>query len=459
MSAQQVRRNSMSWSISALSADLYELTMAAAYFENEIEAPASFELFVSAMPQKRGFLIAAGLERALDYLENLQFTDEDISYLRTLPVFRKVSAAFFDKLRHTRFEGTVHAMREGTPVFAGEPILRITAPLLQAQLVETTLLAILSFETMIASKAARVVEAARGRSAVEFGTRRAHGPEAGLYAARSAYLAGCGGTSNVLAGDRFGIPVVGTMAHSFVMAYVEESEAFTDFMHVFPDDAVLLLDTYDTMTALERMIHAKLRPKAVRMDSGDLLDLSKRIRARLDEAELGDVGIFATGDLDEYKVDRLLREGAPIDSFGVGTQLATSADHPALSCVYKLVNLQAGPAPHYRAKLSTDKLTYPSCKQVFRFRRDDGFLDHDLVASIEESAAGAEPLLFPVMRGGKRLEPSPPLTQLREECRAKVAQLPVELRELVPEEPYRVEISARLKTMLDNVRAWSGGPR
>jgi nicotinate phosphoribosyltransferase len=449
----------MSWSISALSADLYELTMAAAYFENDLDAPASFELFVSRMPDDRGFLVAAGLDRALDYLENLRFTDEDIAYLRTLPVFAHVGAEFFDKLRQTRFQGTVHAMREGTPVFAGEPLLRVTAPLLESQLVETTLLAIVSFETMIASKAARVVHAARGRSAVEFGTRRAHGPDAGLYAARAAYLAGCGGTSNVLAGARFGIPVVGTMAHSFVMAYVEESESFADFMRVFPDDAVLLLDTYDTMTALERMIAGNLRPRAVRVDSGDLLDLSRRIRARLDEAGMQNVGIFATGDLDEHKIQHLLNENAPIDSFGVGTQLATSADQPALSCVYKLVNLQAGPAPHYRAKLSTDKLTYPSCKQVFRFRKDSGELDHDLVASIEESVPGAEPLLFPVMRNGQRLEPSPTIAQLREECAGKIAQLPPELRQLVPTTRYRVEVSARLKAMLENVRSWSGGPR
>lgn len=449
----------MPWSISALSADLYELTMGAAYHENELDAPASFELFVSAMPKDRGYLVAAGLERALDFLENLKFTDDDVTFLRGLPVFSHVSAGYFEKLRETRFQGTVHAMREGTPAFAGEPILRITARLLEAQLVETTLLAIISFETMIASKAARVVEAAQGRGAVEFGTRRAHGPEAGLYAARSAYLAGCNGSSNVLAARLFGMPAVGTMAHSFVMAYVEEREAFADFMRVFPDNAVLLLDTYDTMNAVERLIASKLHPKAVRMDSGDLLDLSRRIRTRLDEADLHDVEIFATGDLDEYRIERLLAEGAPIDSFGVGTQLATSADHPALSCVYKLVNLQAGPAPHYRAKLSTDKLTYPSCKQIFRFRRDDGTLDHDLVASIEEPVEGAEPLLAAVMRKGRRLEPSPPLKQLRQECKAKVAELPAALRRLKPEEKYRVDISARLKAMLDNVRAWSGGPR
>src|SRR5881628_1636696 len=301
--------------------DLYELTMAAAYFENQFTAKASFELFVRSLPRERSFLLTAGLEQALEYLENVRFGEEEIEYLRRQPVFGHISDGFFDYLRDFRFTGEVWAVPEGTPVFGEEPLLRVTAPIIEAQIAETFLLSTLTFQTMIASKAARVVAAAEGRGVVEFGSRRAHGPEAGVLAARAAYIGGCTGTSNVNAGARFGIPTFGTLAHSFVMAYSDEEEAFRRFQQFFPDHSVLLVDTYDTLAAIEKIIHAGLRPKSVRLDSGDLVDLSRQVRRRLDQSGLAETRIFASGDLDEFVIADLLARGAQIDAFGVGTAL------------------------------------------------------------------------------------------------------------------------------------------
>jgi nicotinate phosphoribosyltransferase len=294
----------------ALLTDLYELTMAAAYFDNNFRAKASFELFVRSLPPERSYLVAAGLEQALDYLENVRFQESDIEYLRTQPVFRNVSREFFDYLRNFQFLGEIWAVREGTPIFADEPLLRVTAPIIEAQVVETYLLSIITFQTMIASKAARVVGAAQGRDVIEFGTRRAHGPEAGTLAARAAYIAGCKGTSNVDAGRRFGIPVFGTLAHSFIMAYEDEEEAFRKFEDVFPDNATLLIDTYDTLAAIDKIVNAGLRPKMVRLDSGNLIELSREVRRRLDERGLKETRIFATSDLDEHVITEMLARGA-----------------------------------------------------------------------------------------------------------------------------------------------------
>ncbi len=441
---------------SPLNTDLYELTMAAAYFEQGMEARASFELFVPALPPNRNYLIAAGLERALAYLESLQFQEHEVEYLRGHRAFRNVSNEFFDYLRKVRFEGDVWALPEGTPVFAAEPLLRITAPIIQAQLVETTLLSIIGFETMVASKAARVVDAAQGRGVVEFGGRHAHGPDAALFAARAAYLAGCAGTSNALAGCRFGIPTTGTMAHSFIMAYADEGQSFADFLEVFPDDAVLLLDTYDTLAGLERMIERGLRPRGVRLDSGDLASLAGQVRRRLDQAGLSEVKLFATGDLDEHKIQRLVAAGAPIDSFGVGTQLVVSADQPVLPCVYKLVEIESGSGPKHRAKLSQNKTTYPSCKQVYRFHNEDGSMDHDLLASVEDAAPDAEPLLMPCMRKGRLLHPAQPLHRVRDACAAMRASLPEHLRTLASQAAYPVEVTPMVQDMLETVRAWAG---
>lgn len=391
-----------------LTTDLYELTMAAAYFENGLHHRAIFELFVRKLPERRSYLIVAGLEQALDYLSTLRFTSDQIDYLRAHPSFKKVSLEFFDYLGEFRFTGDVWAMAEGTAAFGMEPLLRITAPIIEAQIVETFLLSTINFQTMIASKAARVVTAAQERGVVEFGTRRAHGAEAGLLAARAAYIGGCIGTSNVEAGHLFGIPTFGTLAHSFVMSFEDEDEAFRAFLKVFPETATVLVDTYDTIAAVKRLAR-DFGPTipAVRLDSGDLCELSKRVRKILDEAEMTATRIFASGDLNEYKIADLISRGAQIDSFGVGTELATSYDAPALSGVYKLAGLEENGHVSMRIKLSHDKATYPGPKQVWRLTDESGSYNQDIITLADEpnNRIGSwHPLLKRVMKEGRVVE-------------------------------------------------------
>jgi nicotinate phosphoribosyltransferase len=432
--------------------DLYELTMAAAYFENRFSARASFELFVRSLPQERSFLLTAGLEQALEYLEKVRFAEEEIEYLRRQPVFRHISDGFFDCLRDFRFTGEVWAVPEGTPVFGEEPLLRVTAPIIQAQVVETFLLSTLTFQTMIASKAARVVEAAEERSVVEFGSRRAHGPGAGLLAARAAYIGGCAGTSNVEAGRRFGVPVFGTMAHSFVMAYVKEEEAFQRFQQLFPEHGVLIIDTYDTLAAIEKIIQRKLCPTAVRLDSGDLLDLATRVRQRLDQAGLNQTRIFASGDLDEFTIADLLARGAPVDAFGVGTALATSKDAPTLGGVYKLVDLESKGGILYRAKFSEEKTTYPGPKQIFRFLDPAGTYRRDVIGRQCEEYSDAVCLLELVMRDGKRTAPSPSIENIQRRASEELRKIPATCRRLRDATPYPVTFSEDLVNLLATVR-------
>jgi len=376
--------------VNGLKTDLYQLTMAAAYFENGLREPATFELFVRTLPPRRSFLVAAGLEQALEYLANLRFRADEIDFLRGQPVFKNVSQEFFDFLKRLRFTGAVWAMPEGTVAFANEPLLRVTAPIIEAQLVETALLSIINHQTLVASKAARVVAAARRRPVIEFGTRRAHGFEAGLLGARAAYIGGCTGTSNVEAGHRFGIPIFGTLAHSFVMSFDQEEEAFRAFLRVFPDTATILVDTYDTIAAV-KLLARKFGPKipAVRLDSGDLASLSKQVRQILDDAGMPKTRIFTSGDLNEDRIAGLLDAGAPIDAFGVGTQLTTSYDSPALGGIYKLVSDVRGG----QIKLSRDKATYPHPKQVWR---NEEFTE-DVIAIDDEPPPGDSwrPLLIP----------------------------------------------------------------
>jgi len=437
---------------SALLTDLYELTMAAAYFENQFNPRASFELFVRSLPPERGYLLAAGLEQALDYLESLAFTDAEVDFLRRHPVFSHVGDAFFDYLRGLRFTGEVSAVPEGTVVFADEPLLRVTAPIIEAQIVETFLLTTLTFQTLVATKAARVVEAAGERGVVEFGTRRAHGPEAGVLAARAAYLGGCIGTSNVEAGQRFGLPTYGTVAHSFVMAYADEEESFRRFLRVFPEHAILLVDTYDTLAAVDRIIASGLRPKGVRLDSGNLVELSKEVRKRLDRGGLTQTQIFASGDLNEHAIAEMLAQGAAIDAFGVGTELATSKDAPALGAVYKLVAVHDGPESGSRGKLSEDKATYPSPKQVFRFLDANGSCDHDVVGRADEELPGSEPLLTRVMNGGRRLAPSPSLDGIRGRAKTNLERLPAPYRAFRNPAAYPVRFSRALEELQEEVR-------
>ena len=436
---------------SALLTDLYELTMAAAYFDSGMRPTATFELFVRRLPEHRSYLLAAGLEQALHYLENLRFTAEEIAFLRAQPVFRHVSSEFFDFLARFRFTADVWAVPEGTPVFPQEPLMRVTGPIIDAQIVETYLLAALSFPSLIATKASRIVEAAQGRAVVEFGTRRAHGPEAGILAARAAYVGGCVGTSNVEAGVRFGIPTMGTLAHSFVMAFEDELEAFRQMERIYPEHSILLIDTYDSIEAVDAIITAGLRPRGVRIDSGDMGALSKEVRAHLDRGGLRETTIFASGDLNEHSIAALIASGAPINAFGVGTELATSKDAPALSSVYKLVEVVHGHEHSYRLKLSRGKKTYPGAKQVYRYSLD-GVYHHDLVACQGERYPEAEPLLQCVMRDGRRVAPPPSLPNVQLYARECLARLPERFRRLKAADTYPVEVSGELQRLEEQER-------
>jgi nicotinate phosphoribosyltransferase len=434
---------------SALLTDFYQLTMLKSYFERGMNATAAFEFFVRKFPASRNFLVAAGLEQVLDFLQGLRFTEEELDWLEHRQGFggdfRKRAAAL-------RFTGDVDAMPEGTVFFPDEPILRVVAPLPQAQLVETRLVALLHFGTVVASKAARCVLAAPGKLLVDFGLRRAHGAEAGLLAARAAYLAGFSGSATVLAGKRFDIPLYGTMAHSYVQAHESETEAFLDFARGHPENTVLLIDTYDTEAAAEMVValvpqlrKEGIRVKAVRLDSGDLGEHARKVRAILDRGGCGDVGIFASGGLDEHELAKLA--GAPIDGFGVGTSLVTSSDAPGLDCAYKLQEY-AGVA---RRKRSEGKATWPGRKQVWRAFGNGGAIERDLLGLEAEQHAGT-PLLLPAMRAGRRIVPSPPLAEARRHALAELQRLPGRLRRLEHAEPqFRAEISPALRALADEV--------
>lgn len=436
---------------SGLWTDLYELTMAAAYWANDPQQQATFELFIRSLPPQRGYLIAAGLEPALAFLQAVRFSDADLEFLRRQPVFAQTPPAFFDALRRWRFSGSVWAMPEGTPVFANEPILRVTAPIIEAQIVETYLLATINFQTLIATKATRVVTAAAGRPVIEFGTRRAHGFEAGVLAARAAYIGGCAGTSNVESGRRYGIPIFGTLAHSFVMSFADEQEAFAAFLRQFPATATILVDTYDPLPAvaeLARRFAGKV--PAVRLDSGDLERLSRQVRHCLDAAGCASTRIFASGDLNEYRIRDLVAAGAPIDAFGVGTELATSADAPALGGVYKLVACGG----RDRLKLSSAKATHPGAKQVWRQRDAAGVYCADRISAADEAPPGADwlPLLEPVMKDGTPLRRAEPLAAVRDRAAAELARLPAAVRALDSPAQYPVGYSSVLEARQQEVR-------
>ncbi len=436
-------------SVHALTTDLYQLTMLQAYLEHGMQAPATFELFTRRLPPNRNFLIAAGLEAALDYLEHLRFEDADIEYLESLGRF---SSEFLDYLREFRFSGSVDALPEGTPFFANEPLLRVHATLPEAQLVETRLLNLVQLPTAVASKAARVVVAADGRAVIDFGLRHAHGADASLAASRAAYLAGVQATSNVAAGQTFGIPVAGTMAHSFVQAHDREREAFRHFMATFPT-AALLVDTYDVEAGMDTVIELVRdaggpAPTAVRLDSGDLAAHARRTRRQLDEAGMMQVQIIASGNLDEQEIARLITDGAPIDSFGVGAALAVSEDAPCLDVVYKLVAYDG----RGRMKLAAQKTTLPDPKQFFR-QFDGAAATHDVLGLADEQSEG-QPLLEPVMRNGKRLPASRrSLDEIRTHAERSLAMLPARLRSLEPATPpYRVEVSVALGEAAERTR-------
>ncbi|HHJ38338.1 MAG: nicotinate phosphoribosyltransferase [Methylothermaceae bacteria B42] len=425
---------------SVLLTDLYQLTMLQGYWREGMNDNAVFELFVRKFPPNRNFLIAAGLEQALDYLENLRFTEEECNFLQGTGFF---DSEFIDWLAQLTFTGDVDAMPEGTVFFPDEPILRVTAPLPQAQLVETRLINLLQFQTLIASKAARCVLAAPGKLLVDFGLRRAHGSEAGLLAARAAYLAGFTGTSNVLAGMEFSIPIFGTMAHSYIMAHDDELEAFRAFAHAQPNNVVLLIDTYDTLKAVDKVIalaeelkRENITIKAVRIDSGDLAALAKQVRQKLDHAGLDQIGIFASGDLDEYALKRFTHDNIPIGGFGIGTKLTTSNDVPYLNCAYKLQEY----ASIARRKVSKGKQTWPGRKQVYRRYDASGKIEKDIITLMNDPQEG-EALLQPVMKNGKRLQTPESLGAIRERTAYNLEALPSGLQTLDQTTQYPVEIS------------------
>jgi nicotinate phosphoribosyltransferase len=421
--------------------DLYQLNMIEAYLAHGETNTAIFELFVREFPRRRGFLIAAGLEQALKFLENLRFTADEIDWLKSTGRF---SARTLDYLAELRFTGEVHAMPEGTVFFPNEPILRITAPLPEAQLVEARLINIVHFQSLIASKAARMVLAAPDKLLVDFGLRRAHGAEAGLMAARASYIAGFAGTSTVLAAKLFDIPLFGTMAHSYIQAHDSETLAFERFAHACPKGLVFLIDTYDTEAAARKVVALAPRLKAagidvsgVRLDSGDLIALSKSVRRILDDAGLAEVTIFASGGLDEDQLMAMAEAKAPIDGFGIGTSLTTSSDAPALDCAYKLQEYAGSP----RRKHSTGKATLPGRKQVWRRYGPNGSMAGDML-SVADDAMPGEPLIHQVMGAGKRLTPT--LNEIRANAARELQRLPEPLRELKTSATYSIEVGEAL---------------
>lgn len=438
----------------ALLTDLYELSMAAAYYQHRPHDKATFDLFVRTLPPQRSYLVFAGLERVLSYLTHMSFHRDALRYLRSTGLF---SSEFLAYLGRLRFRGDVEAMPEGTVFFPNEPVLRVSAPIVEAQLVETFLLNAVTLATLIASKATRVVEAARGRPVVEFGLRRAHGADAGLQGARAAYIAGCAGTSNVLAGQVYGLPVFGTMAHAFVQAFPTEADAYRAFARTFPRGTTLLIDTYDTLKGARQaakvareLLRQGGRLGGVRLDSGDLLALSRHVRRTLDREQCPNVKIFASGNLTEERITELLRRRAPIDAFGVGTDLSVSADAPTLDTVYKMSEVVHDGRRLPTMKLSAHKQTYPGRKQVYRLIRD-GLMVADTLALEGEPVPG-RPLLRPVMRNGRLVGELPSLAEIRRHVVRDRGRLPSGLRSLKGGKAYPVRVSPRLGRLVEQVR-------
>lgn len=435
--------------MNGLLTDLYQLTMAAGYYlAGKTGDRAVFELFMRRLPPNRNYVVAAGLQQVVEYLLNLSFGEEEVRYLKDLRQFSRMPEGFFDELRRFRFTGDLYAVPEGTPLFPGEPFLTLRAPLMEAQIPETYLLATVGFQSLVATKASRLVESAGGRSVVEFGTRRAHSPEAGVLAARASYIGGCIGTSNTMAGFKYGIPVFGTAAHSWVQAFPTEAEAFRRLQDLLGAGTVYLIDTYDTLEGARRAAETGGEFWGVRLDSGNLAELSRSVRKILDEAGYPGAKIMATGDLNEHKILEFVAGGAPIDVFGVGTELVISSDAPNHGAIYKMVELDAGGERRYTAKYSAEKSTLPGAKQVFRYAR------HDVVSTADDCRMGdCEALLRPVIYGGKLIEELPGATEARRHAMERVGRLPKKLRSLFEcDPPWEVELSERLTGLADAVR-------
>jgi nicotinate phosphoribosyltransferase len=447
---------------SLLLTDLYQLTMLQAYWQHGMQGTSVYELFVRTLPPCRRFLVAAGLESVLELAQQARFSSDELAWVDACGRFAPGFARWLEGLR---FEGDLLALPEGTVFFASEPMLQVVAPIAQAQLLETRILNLMHLQTVVASKAARAVLVADGCTLIDFGLRRAHGAEAGLLAARSAWLAGFAGTATALAGPRYGIPVFGTMAHAFVQAHDDESAAFERFAESFPANAVLLIDTYDTVAAARkvaalapRLAARGIQVKGVRLDSGDLDALSRAVRPVLDAAGLREAIIFASGNLDEYRVRDLVRAGAPIDSFGIGTALTTSSDAPYLDAVYKLQEYDGRP----RRKRSTGKATWPGRKQVWRQHDGDGRMLRDIVGLAQEfdAAPPGAPLLVEAMRAGVPVR-SETLTEARHRCAAELARLPPALMDIDADPQaaaYPVEISRGVRALADELDRAEASP-
>lgn len=420
----------------ALSTDLYELTMAQSYLESGKTKPAVFSLFIRRLPKNRSFLVAAGLETLLKEIEKFKFNEEELTYLENLNIFSK---DFLSYLKNYKFSGDIYAINEGRIIFENEPLIQVEASLPDAQILETLIINIIHFQTLVASKAARSFIVSGGKRIIDFGFRRAHGIEAGVYAARAAYIAGIEATSNLKAGKEFGIPVTGTMAHSYVMVFDSEEDAFKCFAKSFPKTPVFLIDTYDTLTAVKKVVKLSkegVKAIAVRIDSGDLVKLSKKVREILDEAGLNEVKIIASGGLDEYDIKNFISEGAPIDVFAVGTKLVTSADQPYLDIAYKLVEYDGKP----KFKLSPGKATFPYKRQIVRHYLQNGVMNYDESIKFTENVKG-EKLVSKVVENGKIIYLFKTLKEIREAFLEDVKKLPESLKTLnEPTQRYKVLI-------------------
>ena len=442
----------MTPSSSPLLTDLYELNMIQAYLDRGENGEAVFEFFVRRLPARRSFLLAAGLADAIDYLTTLHFSDAEIDWLKSTGRFNQ---SLFDYLAGFRFTGDVHAIPEGSVCFPSEPLIRITAPLPQAQLVETRLINILHYQTLVASKAARMVLAAPGKILSDFGLRTAHGAEAGLFSARASYIAGFAGAANVLAGERYGIPIVGTMAHSYVQVHDDEAQAFENFARARPEGVILLIDTYDTEQGARKVVELAPRLKAdgitirgVRIDSGDLITNAHKVRRILDEGGLREVIILVSGGINEDILQGIMKARTPIDGFGIGVNLAASLDVPALDCAYKLQSYVGRP----KRKLSEGKATWPGAKQVWRTYDADGRMRGDIL-SLETDRQPGEPLIVPVMRAGKLIASLPALAQIREHAARDLKRLAGPLARLESGFEYTVQVADALRALAEQISA------
>ena len=440
-----------------LSTDFYELTMGAAYYQynlennvKEEEDIAVFDLFIRKYPKNRNYLIFAGLEQVIHYLQNARFTEKTISFLRKKEVFKKIDSSFFDDyLPNFKYKLDIWAMREGNFFFPNEPIMKIQGPMFHAQLAETYILNVINYQTIVASKASRIKNIAQDKTLLEFGTRRSHSPLAGVYAARASYIAGFNGTSNVIADIELGINSSGTMAHSFIQKFDTEMEGFDVYYNIYGDKSTLLIDTYDTEQAAIKISKFKNSIKAVRIDSGDLVNHSKKVRKILDENGCEKVLIVASSDLNEYKIKEILEKNAPIDGFGVGTELATSRDDPAIAGVYKLIEYNRKP----KIKISEDKLTYPGKKQIYRtFNKQGEFKEDILMLDSEPTPANSEALLIPVMKVGILITDLPDLYNIQEFYNENIKKLPNKFKELEENHTFELRISKKLSELTHSLK-------